>query len=173
MDDNAPVTAAYGTLYPVDGGGHLFRIHSSKLSVTALHPGPVEIFKLWQCYIENVNPLIKILHVPSTQKDLLSHSGDLTNIPKSMEALMFAIYSMAITSLENDQCLSTFGEPKDELLPRYQAAAQQALINAGYLKSSDIMVLQAFTLYLLSIRHKIDPRSLWLMTGIAVRSAQR
>lgn len=171
--DTAPITTAYGTLYPVDGGGHIFGIRASKLSVTSLHPDPIRIFRLWQTFMENVNPLVKILHNPSAQKAILACSGDLANVPKNMEALMFAIYSMALTSLEKDQCLSMFGEPRDELLSKYQAATQQALINAAFLKSSDLMVLQAFVLYLLSMRQKIDPRSLWLMTGVAVRSSQR
>lgn len=67
-----------------------------------------------------------------------------------MEALMFGIYSMAIVTLSEDECLKTFGEEKDDLLARFQSGSRQGLINAGYLKSSDVVTLQAFTLYLVS-----------------------
>lgn len=106
---------------------------------------------------------------------------------------MFSIYSMAVVSLDDAQCLSIFGHEKQVLLAKYQSAVQQALVNAGFLRSSDLVVLQALPLYLvsdqrtltpciaeteidtmqISIRQKFDPGSLYLVVGLAVRSAQR
>lgn len=63
---------------------------------------------------------------------------------------MFAIYSMAILSLEDTRCVYLFGQERAKLLAKYQSATQQALVNAGFLKSSNIMVLQALLLYLVS-----------------------
>ena len=67
-----------------------------------------------------------------------------------MEALMFAIYAAAVSSLDNDECVSTMGESRSVLLTRYSTATQQALIRAQYLKTSDLVVLQAYTLFLVS-----------------------
>lgn len=115
-----------------------------------LHPSPIHIFRLWQFYLNNVNPLTKILHSPSIQQQILDATSDLERVPKNIEALMFGIYSMAVATLNEEECHSAFGEDKMILFSRYQADTRQALINSGYLKSSDIVVLQAFTLYLVS-----------------------
>jgi hypothetical protein len=115
-----------------------------------LHPSPIHIFRLWQMYLNNVDPLTKILHSPTTQQQILDTTSDLGKVPKNMEALMFGIYSIAVTSLNDEECRNAFGEDKITLFSRYQAGTRQALINAGYLKSNDIVVLQAFTLYLVS-----------------------
>jgi hypothetical protein len=116
-----------------------------------LHPSPVQIFRLWQAYLDNVNPLTKLFHAPSIQLQLLEVAADLDNIPKGMESLMFGIYSMAIASLTEDECLKAFGGERRALLSGYHSACRQSLMNAGYLRSSDLVVLQAFTLYLVGL----------------------
>lgn len=116
--------------------------------LTALHPSPVHIFRLWQTFLDNVNPLIKIFHAPSVQQSVLDATANLENIPKSFEALLFGIYSTATISMNDEDCQKLFIESKEVVLARFQSGARRALRNAGYLKSSDIVVLQAFTLYL-------------------------
>ena len=144
-----PILKAYDAINP-DGSDFFFSTPSSE-SITDLHPSPVQIFRLWQTFIDNVNPLVKIFHAPSIQQQVLEASGDLENVPKGMEALMFAIYATAIVSLSEVDCVSMFGEDKQVLLARYQNGSRQALSRAGLLRSSDMTILQAFVLYLVSL----------------------
>lgn len=62
--------------------------------------------------------------------------------------MMFAIYTLAVTSLSEVECEITFQENKHSLLGKYQKACRQALINARFLQTSDLMVLQAYVLFL-------------------------
>ena len=100
--------------------------------------------------MENVNPLTKVIHVPSTQKVIYEASQNLDLTTRNVNALLFAIYLGAVGSMTEQENLNTFGESKSTLLGRYKYAAQKALLNANYLKASDLMVLQAFVLYLVS-----------------------
>jgi len=120
------------------------------LDLRSLHPQPVQIFMLWQAFVDNVNPLMKILHVPTTQKALLDATADLSHVSKAMEALLFGIYVIAVSSMEEAQCQSTLQESKALALNKFRIGAQQALRGAGILKTSDMMVLQAFVLFLVS-----------------------
>lgn len=87
---------------------------------------------------------------------------------------MFSIYAMATTSLMDADCMTMFGEEKSILLARYQSGARLALSRAGLLRSSDMTILTAFVLYLIScLNFSIDPRSHYCLTGIAIRIAQR
>jgi hypothetical protein len=115
------------------------------------HPTPVQIFLLWQTCLDNVNPLLKLFHAPTVQQMILDAASNLENIPQSTEALMFAIYFLSITSLRNDDCERIMGESRPVLLARFSNATQQALINAELLKSSNMTVLQAFVLFLVSL----------------------
>ena len=41
---------------------------SSTKALHSLHPPPVNINALWTAFVENVNPLTKIIHVPTGQQ---------------------------------------------------------------------------------------------------------
>ncbi|MCJ1390838.1 hypothetical protein MMC18_003699 [Xylographa bjoerkii] len=156
-----------------DGGDLMLGTRPKKPTVWRHHPSPMHIAVLWQTYLENVNPLTKILHAPTMQKQILEASGDLENVPRALEALMFAIYSLAVNSMTEEECQRVIGEARLTLLDRYTFATQQALLRVRFLKTSDIVVLQAFVLFLLAMRPSYDPGTLWVLTGIAVRISQR
>ncbi|KAF7563413.1 hypothetical protein G7046_g724 [Stylonectria norvegica] len=148
---------------------------SSKANVplSTSHPGQIQIFRLWQVYLENVNPLLKVTHTPTLQARIINAASDVTTLNPSLEALMFSIYCVALLSLADDECRTLLGSSRKDLLERYQSACQQALLNCEYLRSSDCECLTAFYLYLVSVRPDTDPRTLSSMLGAAIRIAQR
>jgi hypothetical protein len=150
----------------------------------------MHIFRLWQTFLDNVNPLIKIFHAPTVQQQVLDASADLAKVSKRMEVLMFGIYATAVNSLDEQEVKTIFCEEKSILLNRYQSGCRQALLRAGFLRSSDMTILQGFVLYLVALpsptlsshlitsqtsglNFAIDPRALYCLTGITVRIAQR
>ncbi|KKO99731.1 hypothetical protein THAR02_08161 [Trichoderma harzianum] len=99
----------------------LFGARQAPADLSSLHPNAVQIFRLCHLFIENVNPLLQVVHAPSLQSRIIEAADNMPNIEPNFEALMFGIYSMAV----------------------------------------------------LSIRRKMDPRSVSSMLGIALRTAQR
>lgn len=144
----APIMSTYDRSFPTDATELLFGNRPQNATLTSQHPSPVHIFRLWQTFLDNVNPLIKIFHAPTVQQEILRASANLENVSKSMESLMFGIYYFAATSLNEEECQNSFGMDRTSLLVSYQYGAQQALLNASFLKTSDIVVLQALALYL-------------------------
>lgn len=135
-----------------------------------LHPEPRQIYRLWQQFVEAVNPLIKIVHAPTMQQQILEASWNLENISPPLAALMFSIYSLAVISLSSAQCEATYGEPRPTLITRYRVAALSALIAADFLTTKDLQLLTAFALFLLT-----DPDSEFTssLTPTAVRIGQK
>jgi hypothetical protein len=76
---------------------------SADVDLRKLHPLPSQIPFIWQIYIENVDPLIKLLHIPTMNSIIRKIRSDMDSITPGLEALMFAIYFAAITSLEEDE----------------------------------------------------------------------
>ncbi|UNI24667.1 hypothetical protein JDV02_010398 [Purpureocillium takamizusanense] len=146
--------------------------HQTLIDLSTLHPDAVDIFRLWQVYLENADPLFKVTHNPSLQRRIIAAAKNLASIERSLEALMFSIYSLATFSLTEEDCLDMFGLAKDDLQARYRFGCQQALMNARYLRSADRDCLTAFYLYLLSARLDSDPRSTSSMLAVALRIAQ-
>lgn len=128
--------------------GFPFVIGGSNSSVTNLHPSGVQIFQLWQIYLENVNPLLKVTHTPTIQGSLIEAAANPAKIAKPLEALMFSIYFIAVVSMTESEVRETFQEDKNRLLSKYHHGTQQALINAGFMRSPDLVVLQAYVMYL-------------------------
>lgn len=113
------------------------------------HPSPERIKKLRNIYFRNVDMLIKILHRPTIEKefDLFIVNPD-DNLPnKSMEALFFAMYFAAITSLNPERCRSQLGEDRAVLSAQYRQAVELALARADYLNNTSLECLQALTIY--------------------------
>ena len=131
-----------------DSDGFPFIVGGATSSVANSHPSAIQIFQLWQVYINNVNPLLKITHVPTMQAQVISAGANTAKIPKPLEVLMFGIYFIAITSMTDSEVQSTFGEDQNVLLSKFHTATQQALVNAGFMRTNELMVLQAYLLYL-------------------------
>ncbi|KAF2968952.1 hypothetical protein GQX73_g4596 [Xylaria multiplex] len=171
-DVGSTINHAYDQMFG-NTDGFPFAIGGQSQSVTDLHPEGVQIFSLWQIYLDNVNPLLKLTHTPTLQVQILEASRNLTKVSKSLEALMFAIYLMAITSLNDDEVEQMFNDTRSNLLTKYQHGTQQALFNAGFMRMPDLTILQAYLLYCIGVRQYTDPRTLFCLTGMGVRLAQR
>ncbi|QIX02548.1 hypothetical protein AMS68_008065 [Peltaster fructicola] len=142
-------------------------------TLTNFHPEPCHIFRLWQIYLDNVNPLLKITHTPSLQPRIIEAMGKLDSLEPSFEFLLFSIYSIAITSLHEDQCQDLFHTAKDEILARFQTAGQQAMNRCRIWMAATDETLAAFFLFLISLRAQVDVRSLSCMLAVLLRMGHR
>ncbi|KAJ5316157.1 hypothetical protein N7476_006464 [Penicillium atrosanguineum] len=137
------------------------------------HPNHVNATLLWKIHTENVEPICKVLHVPSTGEMIQSVSQHPEMASKTEECLMFAIYHCAVFSTTEDECIKQFRQERSTLMQQFHSAARQALVNASFLKTTEISVLQALYLFLLSSRYVYDPHTYWILTGISARIGQR
>ncbi|QLI63586.1 Aurofusarin cluster transcription factor [Metarhizium brunneum] len=170
--DESTIHRAFDKMFS-NNDGFPFVFSGRQQSTTHYHPSTIHIFQLWQLYIDNVNPLLKITHAPSIQSQIIQASSNLESAPKNLEALMFGIYCMAITSLDDAEVEKMLNRPKKEVLAQFFEGLQQALLNAGLMRYNDFLSLQAYVLYLFAVRWFVDPRQVFCLIGIAVRIAQR
>lgn len=133
----------------------LFGSPGGKVDLATLHPEQAKIFRLWQLYLDNVNPLLKVTHTPTLQSRIVDAFADLSALEPSLEALLFSIYCTSVLSLTDEQCRAIFGSPRHEVLSGYQFACRQALVNCNALGSSDHDCLTAMFLYLVINNHFI------------------
>ena len=154
--DPPPIHHAFDKMFTNDTDSFPFGVGGSSTRITHLHPSPIQIFQLWQIYISNVNPLLKISHVPTLQPQIVEAGADLSKVSKPLEALMFNIYLIAVKSMTDEETQATFGESKVLMLGRFSEASQQALVNASFMRSNELMVLQAYFLHLVRLTFVFD-----------------
>ncbi|GLA19227.1 hypothetical protein AnigIFM62618_006896 [Aspergillus niger] len=91
---------------------------------------------------------------------------------KAFEAVRFAVYFAATTSMSPEQCTETFSQGQSSLQRYYRFATQQALAQANFLQSQSLTVLQATTLFLTCLRGADDAAFVRAMTAAVHRIAQ-
>ncbi|RYP74727.1 hypothetical protein DL770_007546 [Monosporascus sp. CRB-9-2] len=176
-DDSEDGSSPSGTVchsYADHGDHHGFVLgyKSSEVDLSKLRPLPSQIPFIWQVYVENVDPLVKILHVPTMNKIIRDCRNGMNNLSPGLEALMFSIYFGSITSMEEDEVKLNFGVDKATLVNKHRFATEQALAKANFLTTSELVVVQAFTLFLVVVRRYDNTRFSWTLTGLAIRIAQ-
>lgn len=119
-------------------------------NLTSLHLSFEILPKLKEIYVDRVDPLIKVLHLPTFWAALSNGLRHPQNLSKSFEAVVFAFYLATISALREDECQTFFGAQKSILYSRYRVATRQALVNAGFLSTSSLMTLRAYAVYIVS-----------------------
>jgi hypothetical protein len=142
-------------------------------SLLDYHPTYDVAMKLWKTYCTHVEPITKLLHVPTIQTLVLRAAANPSTASKATECLQFVIYHFAVVAMSEKEGMDLLGQPRSACLTRFHDAARQALVNAHFLRTSELMVLQAFISFLLSVRGTYDPHTFWVLTGVAVRIGQR
>lgn len=112
-----------------------------------LSPSPTHTLRLWQIYLERCNPLTKIIHVPTVQRYVLEAAGTSPNLPKNVEALLFSIYTLATVSMSKEECREILGMPQDNALAKFAQGVRMTLTRMGFLKTHDLLTLQALVIY--------------------------
>ncbi|KAJ6112029.1 hypothetical protein N7523_008090 [Penicillium sp. IBT 18751x] len=135
------------------------------------HPLPSQIPFLLDVYAENFNILGQVVHMPTITKMVRDLRGDVTKLTPANEALMFSIYYAAITSMEEDDVYINFGSTKAELNLKYRLGIEHALAKADFLNVPDLVLIQAFTIFISLLRRHDSPRFVWMMVGLVIRMA--
>ncbi|KAK7214682.1 hypothetical protein V2G26_002685 [Clonostachys chloroleuca] len=139
----------------------------------AIAPPPSHVLCLWQVFLDRVNPVTKLIHVPSVQPYLAQATAPWPWLPENIEALLFAIYAVAVVALDDNECISMVGSPKNALFQRYTSTLRSGLHRARFLKTTDIVILQALTLHLLSLHGRHDAHVTCVLSGVCIRIAQK
>ncbi|KAL4945609.1 fungal-specific transcription factor domain-containing protein [Aspergillus oleicola] len=137
------------------------------------HPISEDASFLWATYMKNVDPLCRVLHIPSAKAMIEQAWQTPERISRADECLLFAIYHFAVFSLSEEKCTDKLGQTRTALLQRYNSATRRAFVNASFLKNASMTVLQALVLFLIPCRHIYDPNTYWILTGVAMRIGQR
>ncbi|KAF2622361.1 hypothetical protein BU25DRAFT_377836 [Macroventuria anomochaeta] len=171
-DDEDDANSPNSSEQPGQHQGYIFGLSSTSVDMRALHPTPEIAREFWEAYKDSVEPLVKVLHTPTfepTFNDALEYPE---KVSKGLESLLFAIYYGAVTSTTAEECLQNWGEDRSSLLIRYRFALEQALARANFLYCDEIVILQAFVIFLILLRRNDDARKIWTLTGLVVRIAQ-
>jgi hypothetical protein len=70
----------------------VFGYCSLAVQLRTLHPLPSQLPFFLQIFIQRVNPIVKVLHIPSMEILMKGAQENLENLNRCQEALLFALY---------------------------------------------------------------------------------
>lgn len=139
----------------------VFGYSSSNVDLRPLHPLPSQIPFFWTTYVENVDPLTKIFHVPTMNVAIKEATKDWESLSTSMEAALFSIYYSVISSMSQSEVEANFDSDKTTLLSRYRFGVEQALAKADLFTTTDIVTIQAYVLFLFCLKRHDQVKLVW------------
>ena len=122
----------------------LFDAASPPRSLLELHSTYEAAVRTSRVYVEGVEPILKVLHKPTTEVIIQRAAAGPSSASRSTECLVFAHF--AVMAMMDCECMKLLGQGRSKLLVKYHDALRYALINADFLRSTDIRVMQAYVL---------------------------
>ncbi|KAF6833703.1 fungal specific transcription factor domain-containing protein [Colletotrichum musicola] len=135
--------------------------------------GPVQMLRLWQVFLERVNPMTKVIHVPTLEPLVFEAATDHSNVKPDVEALLCSINVLAILALSDAEAELILNVEKGKALRKSSFALKKALAKVDFLRRYNTTILQCLVLYLVSLQGQFDRHASWILTGTLVRIAQR
>jgi hypothetical protein len=135
-----------------DIGGIFSGFTQSRTDAQSYYPSRWHAMQLWQVFVTNVDPIAKILHIPTTQATVFVAINNPNNVDEDLNALLFAIYFAATTSLSSTDVANLFGQHKSKALNDYKQGLERSLAGVNILDEPTMRSLQALTIYLVSVR---------------------
>lgn len=159
-DDNLVALESSQSRFPF--GSSSANIEEKKLS-------PEQIQSCWRNFLVNVDPLVKVLHQPSTECLIRRAIDNETSIRCSEKALLAVVVFTSIFSMPSELVNGQFLLPKHVAVAKHRSISEQALVEAEFLTSDDLTTLQAFVLFLSFTRFNSESKLAWGLSGLARR----
>lgn len=80
---------------------------STDVDLKRLHPPRSQISLYWKTFNLNVNPLTRLVHMPTMDKFINKVLNSLDALNESSEALMFSIYFSTVVSMSDEDVSQT------------------------------------------------------------------
>ncbi|KAI8248960.1 C6 transcription factor asaR [Colletotrichum sp. SAR 10_77] len=138
--------------------------------MSSLHPEKSAAIRLWTNYVNNIEPYVKILHVPTDEATVYNTIAEPHRAKAEHLALCFAIYFVSVAVPDG---ADRRGQEERTLnLHRFKKGLEQALSHANFLERPTIVLLKALGIYLVGLRLYNHGRCVWTLYGLAIRAAQ-
>ncbi|KGO77830.1 Transcription factor, fungi [Penicillium italicum] len=142
---------------------------SAQTDPQELFPSRWEGVFLWQTFLRRVDPLVKVIHVPTTQPRIFAAISRPESVRADVRALLFAICFAGTTTLLSDDSQN---EVRHANLRRYQQGMELSLYHSDFLDAPTLASLQAMVIYQACFRFSNSGRSGWTLHGVTIRAAQ-
>ncbi|KAK4501762.1 hypothetical protein PRZ48_007571 [Zasmidium cellare] len=165
-------TSSEGQHSPTPSVSLPFALKFSVLDSKHRDPAPERTKAAWKHYVEVIDPLLKIVYLPSIEYLFLPQANEI-DAPQDARALKWAICFASSITQDISKGHSSTPPALGSLSKIYQHSFETCLAKARFLATPTIPSLQALTIYLLIGSKVLDKTYTWSLTAILVRLAHK
>lgn len=136
------------TAWSSDLGGIFHDFNLSTTGLQSCFPSRWHALQLWQIFVNNVDPITKILHIPTAQATIFNAINNPGSAEANLNALLFAIYFAALTSLSPADAFNLLGQDRSKILIKFKQGLEHSLAAANLFDSPSMLSLQAMGIYI-------------------------
>jgi len=154
LNDQATFTLGPGPDYIAPASSFIFQSGGPRMNLHELLADRHICDKLLQQYWAAVHPVVTIVHRPSFEQlyeSFWQHVHIAIEPPASLQAVIFAAMFATTVSLSATQTMSGFGSERWALMARMKSRTETSLSKANFLRTTKLVTMQAFVMYLVSI----------------------
>lgn len=116
---------------------------------SSFHPSKFTSVQLWRVFVDNVDCLFKIIHIPTSEILVYTVIHNPAHASAEALALCYSIYYAATVALdEREDCQQLLGEDWTSALHRYKTGLEQTFAQADLIENPTVVMLQAMAIYL-------------------------
>ncbi|KAK1994063.1 fungal-specific transcription factor domain-containing protein [Colletotrichum falcatum] len=128
---------------------------------------------LWRVFLDRVDPVTRVVHVPTLHTRVVDAINDFTGVPLATAALLFSIFLTASGSLSRQEHWNELGRGQAEAIADFTLGLKLALTELNYLKNHNLEVLCSLALYSLFQQTRNGSSDPWVLNGVVVNIAYR
>jgi hypothetical protein len=151
-----------GPTYIAPASGFFFGQNSNHKGAFAnFLPSKSAADRIIRQYFTAVHPIAKAVHRPAFEREYAIFWDEVSlgiEPPNSVQAMIFAAMFSGVVSMDEPIIFQDFGVSKSTLTGNLKLGTETALGRANFLRTTKIETLQAFVMYLVSLRQY--PRSI-------------
>ncbi|KAK1989147.1 hypothetical protein LZ30DRAFT_696543 [Colletotrichum cereale] len=141
--------------------------------LSACVPPAHAIDLLWRVFLDRVDPVTRVVHVPTFHTRVMDAINDFANLPLGTAALLFSIFLTASGSLSRQEHLDKLGRGQGDAIADFTLGLKLALTELNYLKNHNLEVLCSLALYSLFQQTRNGSSDPWILNGVVVNIAYR
>ena len=125
------------------------------LNLREFYPNTATFSQFQRIFTDQIDPMLKMLHLPSLFSTMTTALANPGGVPKSVEAVLLCFCFATVSTMSQDQCQAVLKQDRASVVRKYKKVATQALTNAEFVQYPDLTSLQALSLYLVCFNNVV------------------
>jgi hypothetical protein len=122
-------------------------------TANSFYPSPTQAKALVETFVSNVDPVIKVLHIPTLRKEVDSQFSAQTVTRKTnhMNLLLAAVFFASVTSMTESECQTHLQLSKQTAVSGFRYAFEDGLARSHFMSRADMVTLQALVIFIVRL----------------------